>query len=69
MKSRPEFHDTEALPPGGFFFAPGAIDDEPRRRKRLTERQRWLLAYACMALVAVLIGIALGHIDAKGWLL
>ena len=29
-------HDTETLPPGGFYFAPGAIEHGPRRKpKRL----------------------------------
>ena len=25
-------HDTDALPPGGYYFAPGAIEHGPRRK-------------------------------------
>ena len=37
-------HDTESLPPGGYYFAPGAIEQGPRRRAvRLAPWQRLVL--------------------------
>lgn len=60
-------HDTEALPPGGYYFAPGAIDHEPRSRKRLAGWQRLVLEIAALLAVAGLIGFAAGVLQAKGW--
>ena len=36
-------HDTETLPPGGYYFAPGAIDCPRRSHKRLAGWQRLVL--------------------------
>lgn len=60
-------HDTEALPPGGYYFAPGAIDHEPPSRKRLAGWQRLVLEVAACLAVAGLIGFAAGVLQAKGW--
>ena len=60
-------HDTEALPPGGYYFAPGAIESGPHRRKRLAGWQRLVLDIAACLAVAGLIGFAAGVLQAKGW--
>ncbi|AFU47332.1 hypothetical protein C380_18190 [Acidovorax sp. KKS102] len=60
-------HDTETLPPGGYYFAPGAIDGGPHRRKRLAGWQRLVLDIAACLAVAGLIGFAAGVLQAKGW--
>lgn len=60
-------HDTEALPPGGYYFSPGAIEAEPRRTKRLAGWQRLILEFAALLAVAALIGFAAGVMQAKGW--
>jgi uncharacterized membrane protein len=60
-------HDTEALPPGGYHFAPGAIDGGPRRRKRLSGWQRLVLDIAVTLAIAGLIGFTAGVLQAKGW--
>lgn len=58
-------HDTEKLPCGGFYFAPGAIDmPEPKR----LSGWRVLVRDAIVVIaVAGLIGFAAGYIQAKGW--
>lgn len=60
-------HDTETLPPGGYYFAPGSVDQEPSRGKRLGGWERF--ARDCVVLLAVagLIGFAAGVLQAKGW--
>ena len=61
-------HDTETLPPGGFCFAPGAIEHGPRSKpKRLAPWQRLVLEVAACLAVAGLIGFAAGVLQAKGW--
>ena len=60
-------HDTETLPPGGYYFAPGAIDTNPRRGKRLAGWQRLVLDVAALLAVAGLIGFVAGVLQAKGW--
>ena len=60
-------HDTEALPPGGCYFAPGAIENEPRRTKRLSGWQRLVIDCAALLIVSGLIGFAAGVLQAKGW--
>jgi len=60
-------HDTDALPPGGYYFAPGAIDRSPRRSKRLAGWQRLVRDIAACLAVAGLIGFAAGVMQAKGW--
>ena len=61
--------DAQHLPPGGYYFAPGAIDNNagPRRSKRRTGLLRF--ARDCIVLLAVagLIGFAAGVLQAKGW--
>ena len=65
--SRYEQHDTEAMPPGGYYFAPGAIESGPHRRKRLAGWRRLVLDVAACLAVAGLIGFAAGVLQAKGW--
>lgn len=60
-------HDTEALPPGGYYFAPGSIDHERRSRKRLAGWQRFVRDCIVLLAVAGLIGFAAGYLQAKGW--
>ena len=60
-------HHTESLPPGGYYFAPGAIESGPQRRKRLAGWRRLVLDVAACLAVAGLIGFAAGVLQAKGW--
>ena len=64
-------HDTETLPPGGYYFAPGAIEEgEPRRRRcapRLTGLPLFVRDCAALLAVAGLIGFVAGVLQAKGW--
>ena len=70
-------HDTDTLPrtskaqgkpaAGGYYFAPGAIECGPHRRKRLAGWQRLVLDIAACLAVAGLIGFAAGVLQAKGW--
>ena len=60
-------HHTESLPPGGYYFAPGAIESGPHRRKRLAGWQRLVLDIAACLAVAGLIGFFAGVLQAKGW--
>ena len=59
--------DTESPPPGGYYFAPGAIESGPHRRKRLAGWRRLALEVAACLAVAGLIGFAAGVLQAKGW--
>ena len=56
-------HDTETLPPGGFYFAPGAIEHGPRRKpKRLAPWQRLVLqAMAVLSGSSSAMAKATGH--------
>lgn len=60
-------HDTEALPPGGYYFAPGAIESAPGRSKRLSGWQRLVRDVAGCLAVAGLIGFVAGVLQARGW--
>ena len=61
-------HDTEKLPCGGFYFAPGAIDCMPARaRRRLTGWRRLVVEAAALLAVSGLIGFIAGVLQAKGW--
>lgn len=59
-------HDTSELPPGGYYFAPGSIDnDKPRR----TLARRILAALAevlILLAIAASLGVASGWLHAKG---
>ena len=59
-------HNTEKLPCGGFYFAPGAIDCMPSR-KRLNGWRRLVRDAIVLLIVAGLIGFAAGVLQAKGW--
>lgn len=65
--SRYEQHDTEAMPPGGYYFAPGAIEQGPRRARRLLGWRRTVADLCCCIAIAGLIGAAAGYLQAKGW--
>ena len=59
-------HDTEALPPGGFYFAPGTVEDcTPTRTDTVA---RGLLFAAALAALAAAIGISAGWITLGGLL-
>ena len=61
-------HDTETLPPGGFYFAPGAIEQGPRSKsKRLAPWQRLVLQAMAVLLASGLVGMVAGVLQAKGW--
>ena len=60
-------HDTEAMPPGGYYFAPGAIEQGARRPRRLVGWRRAVADLCCCIAIAGLIGAAAGYLQAKGW--
>ena len=61
-------HDTNTLPPGGYYFASGAIEQGPRRRAvRLAPWQRLVLRAMAVLLASGLLGFAAGVLQAKGW--
>ena len=60
-------HDSESLPPGGYYFAPGAIKQGPRRARRLLGWRRAVADLCCCIAIAGLIGAAAGYLQAKGW--
>lgn len=51
--------DTYRLPPGGFWFAPGAID-EPPAPEPLSGLEKSLIAMAGTGVVALLAGLGYG---------
>ena len=59
-------HDTEALPPGGFYFAPGTVEDCSATRTDTVARG--LLTAAAVAALAAAIGISAGWITLGGLL-
>ena len=61
-------HDTEALPPGGFFFAPGTVEDCSTTPTRTDTVARGLLFAAALAALAAAIGISAGWITLGGLL-
>lgn len=61
-------HDTEALPPGGFYFAPGTVEDCSTTPTRTDTVARGLLAAAALAALAAAIGISAGWITVGGLL-
>ena len=60
-------HDTDTLPPGGYYFAPGAIEQGARRPRRLVGWRRAVADLCCCIAIAGLIGAAAGYLQAKGW--
>ena len=54
-------HDAHQLPPGGFYFAPGAVEQQPRAGRI----PRWLVL---LVEVALLLAIATSLAVASGWL-
>ena len=61
-------HDTDTLPPGGYYYAPGAIEQGPRRRAvRLAPWQRLVLQAMAVLLASGLVGMVAGVLQAKGW--
>ena len=70
-------HDTESLPrtskaqgkpaAGGYYFAPGAIEQGARRPRRLVGWRRAVADLCCCIAIAGLIGAAAGYLQAKGW--
>lgn len=65
--SRSDQHDTEALPPGGYYFAPGAIEQGARRPRRLVGWRRVVLDVMGWIAIASCIGAASGYLQVKGW--
>lgn len=60
-------HDTESLPPGGYYFAPGTVEHGPRRARRITGWRSLVLDVIALLAVSGLIGFAAGVLQAKGW--
>ena len=60
-------HDTESLPPGDYYFAPGTVEHGPRRARRITGWRRLVLEAIALLAVSGLIGFAAGVLQAKGW--
>ena len=57
-------HNTEALPPGGFYFAPGTVEDcTPTRTDTVA---RGLPTAAAVAALAAAIGLSAGWITVGG---
>ena len=61
-------HNTEALPPGGFFFAPGTVEDCSATPTKTDTVARGLLAEAAVAALAAAIGMSAGWITVGGLL-
>ena len=61
-------HNTEALPPGGFFFAPGTVEDCSTTPTKTDTVARGLLFAAALAALAAAIGISAGWIILGGLL-
>ena len=61
-------HNTEALPPGGFFFAPGTVEDCSATPTRTDTVARGLLFADALAALAAAIGISAGWITVGGLL-
>ena len=61
-------HNTEALPPGGFYFAPGTVEDCSTTPTRTDTVARGLLFAAALAALAAAIGISAGWITLGGLL-
>ena len=59
-------HNTEALPPGGFFFAPGTVEDCSTTPTKTDTVARGLLFAAALAALAAAIGISAGWITVGG---
>lgn len=64
--SRPSSHNTEDLPPGGFYFAPGTVEDCSTTPTRTDTVARGLLFAAALAALAAAIGISAGWITLGG---
>jgi hypothetical protein len=65
--ARTHRHDTEALPPGGYYFAPGTVERSPQRARRITGWRRLVLEAIALLAASGLIGFAAGVLQAKGW--
>ena len=59
-------HNTEALPPGGFYFAPGTVEDCSTTPTKTDTVARGLLAAAAVAALAAAIGMSAGWITVGG---
>lgn len=54
-------HDTHQLPPGGYYFAPGAVEQHPARRRWLRAAVTGLQALAVLLALAAASGL-LGYL-------
>ena len=64
-------HDTHTLPPGGFYFAPGTVEEahkSARKTARTDTLGRWLLTAAALAALGTVIGMAAGWLTVGGFL-
>ena len=64
---RTSHHDTQAIPPGGYYFAPGSIENGPRRTRRITGWRRSVLDVMALLAVAGLLGFVAAYLQVKGW--
>ena len=61
-------HDTHSLPPGEFFFAPGAVEGGPPRRSRARRILAALAETLIWLAIAAAVGMASGWVQTKGLL-
>ena len=66
VSSRPSIHNTEDLPPGGFYFAPGTVEDCSATPTRTDTVARGLLTAAAVAALAAAIRLSAGWITVGG---
>lgn len=69
--NEPDSHDTERLPSGGFYFAPGAVEapaaPSPSWWVPQDRLGRAIQQLCAVLIIAGLIGGAAGYLQATGW--
>lgn len=67
-RREPTRHDTEKLPCGGFYFAPGALDAPEASKWGPRDRLGRAVLQLCVVLmIAGLLGCLAGYLQARGW--
>lgn len=67
LAQNPVQHDSEHLPAGGFYFAPGAVDPEPVWWQPRDRVGRAVQQLCIVLVVAGLLGGLAGYLQATGW--
>ena len=60
-------HSASALARSDFYFAPGAIEQPPRRARRISPLGRLVLQGAGVLATAAALGALAGYLQAGGW--